>query len=43
MSAPLSPREMQEHGAAYLVIGVFARCEDLRRLDREADREPFTS
>ncbi|WP_433364340.1 hypothetical protein [Streptosporangium sp. CA-115845] len=39
MNAPLSPREMQEHGAAYLVIGLFARAGELAALDREADRE----
>jgi len=39
---PLTPREMQEHGAAYMVIGLFARAGELAALDREADRVPST-
>jgi len=41
-ASPLTPREMQDHGAAYLVIGLFRRAEELRRLDREADRAGLT-
>jgi hypothetical protein len=33
---------MQAISGAYLTLGLFVRAEELRRLDREADREPST-
>lgn len=45
MSPALSPVEMQAVAGAYMVLGLFSRCEDLRRLDRldRASDTPTTS